>query len=109
MADVADLFVQGSGGGAFVSSEERKELEKTGKTFSIKAVRFEPTGKYGASHVLTIDLDGEERDLRAPYGSGMDSRDQTVENILGYLDAGGDPVQGVKVETAGNGWVLAIA
>jgi hypothetical protein len=108
MSDVADLFVQGGGGGAFISSDERKDLEKSGVAFDITGVDFEKGGKYGDRYILTVVLDGEERQLGAPFQSGMDSRDETIQNVEKYLADGGAPVK-ARVETAGNGWVLSPA
>jgi hypothetical protein len=81
--------------------------------FDITGVKFEPeynvdgvkVGKYGDRYVLTVDLDGEQRLLGAPFNTGMESRDQTIQNIEKYLGNGGTAVK-ARASSAGNGWVL---
>jgi hypothetical protein len=78
----------GTGGGGYLSPEEKAELVDTETPFDVTGVRYEAEGKYGPRFVVTLVLpdpatgDNETRMLGVPKGSGVTSRDDLLQAMI---------------------------
>jgi len=68
----------------FVGAEEKSVLIDEAVPLTVERV-FKATSKFGPRYVVVTTLDGEERALGFAAGS-VDSRDQTFDAMIGYLE-----------------------
>lgn len=77
-----------SSGSGYLSPEEKDALVKSGVSFDITGVRFEPENKFGPRYVVTLILpnattgDPETRLVGFPKGSGVTSRDDILQAMI---------------------------
>ena len=94
---------------SFVTKEEKAELVKSKLPFNvIRAFAFTDTGQYpGPAYRVIVDLDGEERTFTFKKGSGVDSRDETIEAMIEYFanDEAAEPIS-TYLAKAGNAFLL---
>ncbi len=97
------------GDGAFLSGDDKAALIKSGASFVITNVTFDPENKYGARYVLDIELDGEERRAGFQIGSGVRTRDDMLQQMAAYFGVeGAEPVK-VKLTGAGQATLITAA
>lgn len=83
-----DSHDAGSGGGGYLSPDEKDELIANETPFDVTAVRFEEENKYGPRFVVTLTLpdpatgDNETRMVGFPRGSGVTSRDDLLQAMI---------------------------
>lgn len=102
-----------SSGGGYLSAEEKDALVKSGASFDITGVRFEPENKYGPRYVITFTLpnpttgDPETRMLGFVKGSGVTSRDDILEAmIVDHFGAGEtEPIPAI-LDKGGNAFLI---
>ena len=102
-----------SGGGMYLSAEEKEVLAETGDVFPITNVKLETENKYGPRYVLFIELadpvtgDITERAMGLAKGSNVASRDRTLQAMLDdHFDAGNkEPIQAV-LRKKGNAYTV---
>jgi len=101
-----DEFVD-IGGGSWVGKEEKQELIDSATEFSISAVIYDPTNKYGPRYVVKFELDGEERSLG--FGAeSVESRDRMLASLATYLDEHEDETVPVVMSQVGRSVVLTL-
>lgn len=83
-----DTHDAGSGGGGYLTPDEKDELVKTEAEFEITNVRLDEENKYGPRFVVTLVLpdpatgDNETRMVGFPIGSGVTSRDDLLQAMI---------------------------
>ena len=77
-----------SGGGGYLTPDEKEELVASEQPFEITGVRFEAENKYGPRFVLTLSVpnpatgDNETRMVGFVKGSGVTSRDDLLQAMI---------------------------
>jgi hypothetical protein len=78
----------GSGGGGYLTPDEKAELVENETPFEITGVRYEAENKFGPRFVVTLVLpdpatgDNETRMVGFPEGSGVTSRDDLLQAMI---------------------------
>lgn len=108
-----DTHEAGSGGGGYLTPDEKAELVANETPFDVTAVRFEEENKFGPRFVVTLTLpdpatgDNETRMVGFPKGSGVTSRDDLLEAMIDdHFGAGEkDPIACILAK-GGNSFLL---
>jgi hypothetical protein len=83
-----DTHDAGSGGGGYLSPEEKEELVVNETPFDVTAVRYEPENKFGPRFVVTLVLpdpttgDPETRMVGFHAESGVTSRNDLLQAMI---------------------------
>lgn len=83
-----DSHSAGSGGGGYLTPDEKADLVDSEQVFEITAVRFEEENKFGPRFVVTLTLpdpatgENETRMVGFPVGSGVTSRDDLLQAMI---------------------------
>lgn len=98
-------------GGAFVSAEEKATLASNGVVFEITGVSEEKGGKYGDRFLTKImlpnPLTGEDEERILGFGKGtVTTRDAMLEALTGYLGSNNPVPVMVKLEKAGQAYLI---
>jgi hypothetical protein len=81
-----------SQGGDFLKPEEVETLMDSGTVLEITGVR-EADGKFGKTHQVTLNIEGESRTKSFTQGS-VQGRDDMLNDMLAYFqDNGAEPVK----------------
>lgn len=97
------------GGGSFLGEAEKKALAeaKSDAAFAVKAVREGPGFKNkGRAYVLTIDLNGEERQLGGLTIGPVPSRDRMIAAMAEEFENGSDPIEGAYLYKVGQAYFI---
>jgi hypothetical protein len=102
-----------TGGGGYLTPDEKDELVKSETPFEITAVRFEEENKYGPRYVVTLNLpdpttgDNETKMVGFPKGSGVTSRDDLLQAMMDdYFGAGETEPLRTVLAKGGNSFLL---
>lgn len=109
-----DLVTGGSGGGAYITKEEKAEMIENGTPFTAIAVRFEEGRGYeGADrHVIDIlmeDDDGLEEERLLAFNVGVDSRERFLERLEKFLEVEGNDPARLKLTKKGRSVIIVSA
>jgi hypothetical protein len=83
-----DTHDAGSGGGGYLTPDEKAELIEAETVFEVTAVRYEEENKYGPRFVVTLTLpdpatgENETRMVGFPVGSGVTTRDDLLQAMV---------------------------
>jgi hypothetical protein len=83
-----DTHDAGSGGGGYLSPDEKDELISNETPFDVTAVRYEKENKFGPRYVVTLVLpdpttgDNETRMVGFPAESGVVSRNDLLQAMI---------------------------
>lgn len=119
MPEFFDNYQDLGGGGTFITSDEKQYIIENGVVFSIHKLgkEREEDAKYEPGYIAFCsvpdlnDPEGEvqERKLRVPYGTGVNTRDDMMAAMKEYLESEGSvPVQ-VKLEKPGRAILIVNA
>lgn len=111
-----DNHTAGSGGGGYLSPEEKAELVENETPFEITGVRYEEENKFGPRFVVTLVLpdpatgDNETRMVGFPEGSGVTSRDELLQAMIDdHFGAGEkDPIPAILAKGGNSFLVLPV-
>ena len=96
------------GGAAFLSSEEKTALVKSGKVVKITNVyAFTDAGQYpGPAYMVILDVDDEERKVSFKRDTNVDSRDRQLANAIAWFAEHPDEPIEVVLSKAGNAFLF---